>query len=342
MENVIGKYPGQEMSPDKIVRTLFGTPGGTPPENAVPILNHLRDNVFGANSPEWAAIKRGVVSHLTEARPGAEPLPEVKQAQNIDSFLGNPRHADTLFDAAEQARLQQHADNLRAARDEPPAKGTIAQKVAALSGRLTGEEATGEQLISALKRQGGGELALELNRQMPGRMPAIKEGMFWDIVSAPPGATDWGDQKIANAIAKFAKTDLASKLYTPNELTMLRAIGEAHKQLIPLPRTANVSGSAYSGARMLKGLTKQFLAMIGGAILPVHGGPIGHAMGAGAGYLAGEAAERIAARRAASRAADLFYGRRVPLSRTGAVVPPSVGAIVGHALGPRTRQAPGY
>jgi hypothetical protein len=333
MENVIGKYPGQEMSPDKIVRTLFGTPGGMPPENAVPILNHLRDNVFGANSPEWAAIKRGVVSHLTEARPGAEPLPEVKQAQNIESFLGNPRHADTLFDAVEQARLQQHADNLRAARDEPPAKGTIAQKVAALSGRLTGEEATGEQLISALKRQGGGELALELNRLMPDRMPAIKEGMFWDVVSAPPGATEWGDQKIANSIAKFVKTDLASKLYTPNELTMLKAIGEARRQLVPIPGTRNVSASAYRGAAMLKGLTRQFLAMLG-ATHGLHGYAIGHAAGAGL--------ERIQTARQAARAADLFLGRRVPLTRTGAIVPATAGAIVGHALGPRTRSAPGY
>jgi hypothetical protein len=341
MENVIGKYPGQEMSPDKIVKSVLGAPGGTPPENAVPILNHLRDNVFGANSPEWGAIKRAVVSHLTEAPAGAEPLARSKQAQNIERFLGNPRHADTLFDAAEQARLQQHADNIRAAGDEPPAKGTVAQKVAALSGRLTGEEASGEQLISQLMRQGGDKLALELKRVAPNAMPAVKEGIFRKITEAPAGATDWGDQKIANSIANFLNTDLAKGLYTPNELTMLEAIGQAHRQLIPIPRTMNVSGSAYRGAAMLKGLTKQFLTSIGGAI-GLHGGLMGHAMGAAAGYAAGEAAERIAARRAAARAADLFLGRRVPLMRTGAVVPATAGAIVGHALGPRTRSAPGY
>ena len=332
MENVIGKYPGQEMSPEKIVKSVLGTPGGTPPENAVPILNHLRDNVFGANSPEWSAIKRAVLSHLTEAVPGAEPLSELKQAQNIERFLGNQRHADTLFDAAEQARLQQHADNLRAARDEPPARGTVAQKIAALSGRLTGEEATGEQLISQLMRQGGGDLALELSRVSPQSMPALKEGVFRKITSPPPGATDWGDQKIANAIAKFAATDLASKLYTPNELAMMRAIGEAHRRLIPLPRTANVSGSAYSVARMAKGLTKQFLGMIG-ATHGLHGYAIGTAIGSGL--------ERAQAARQAAQAADLFLGRRAPLARTGAVVPASVGAVVGHALTPRIRP-PGY
>jgi hypothetical protein len=333
MENVIGKYPGQEMSPDKIVKSVLGTPGGTPPENAVPILNHLRDNVFGANSPEWGAIKRAVVSHLTEAPAGAEPLARAKQAENIERFLGNPRHADTLFDAAEQARLQQHADNIRAAGDEPPAKGTVAQQIAALSGRLTDQPATGEQLISQLMRQGGGDLALELARVSPQSMPAVKEGIFRKITEAPAGATEWGDQKIANSIAKFAATDLASKLYTPNELAMLKSIGEAHKRLVPIPGTRNVSGSAYRAAAMLKGVTRQFLSMIG-ATHGLHGYAMGHAAGMGI--------ERIQAARQAARAADLFLGRRAPLPRTGAVVPATAGAIVGHALGPRIRQAPGY
>ena len=84
---------------------------------------------------------------------------------------------------------------------------------------------------------------------------------------------------------------------------------------------------------MLKGLTRQFLAMIG-ATHGLHGYAIGHLAGAGL--------ERIQARQQAARAADLFLGRRMPLVRTGAVVPATTGAIIGHALGPRTRQAPGY
>ena len=174
---------------------------------------------------------------------------------------------------------------------------------------------------------------MELARVSPQSMPAIKEGIFRKITEAPAGATDWGDQKIANSIAKFAATDLAAKLYTPNELAMLKAIGEAHKRLLPLPRTANVSGSAYAVARMAKGLTRQFLSMIG-ATHGLHGYAIGHLAGAGI--------ERAQAAHQAARAADLFLGRRAPLPRTGAVVPATAGAIVGHALGPRTRSTPGY
>jgi hypothetical protein len=323
MENVVGKYPGQEMSPDKIVRSILGTPGGAIPENAVPILNHLRDNVFGPNSQEWAAVKRSVLSHLTEAPAGNEPLALAEQASRIERFLGNERHASAIFDPAEQARLQQHADTIRAARDEPPARGTIEQKVAQLSGRLTGEAATGEQLVAELFKTNGAKLVDELQRVSPQSIPALKEGVFRKVTSAPQGATDWGDQKIANAIANFAKTDLAQRLYTANELAMLRTIGEAHKQLLPLPRTANVSASAYTGARMMKGLTKQFLAMIG-STHGLHGYAIGHAIGAGT--------ERIGAARQARRAADLFLGQRAPLPRQGQYVPQAIAARTAPSL----------
>jgi len=85
-------------------------------------------------------------------------------------------------------------------------------------------------------------------------------------------------------------------------------------------------------ARMAKGLTKQFLGMIG-ATHGLHGYAIGTAIGSGL--------ERAQAARQAAQAADLFLGRRAPLARTGAVVPASVGAVVGHALTPRIRP-PGY
>jgi hypothetical protein len=334
MERALGKYAGQEMSPEKIAGSILGSPGKAPPENAVPILNHLRDRVFGADSPEWNAIKHGVLSHLTEVPAGAEPLTPLKQAQNIDRFLGNERHANALFDAGEQARIQQHANNLRSVVDEPAAAGSIAEKIRA--GKLTGE-----QLISQLMGNRGSEVAQELLDTAPDSIPAMKEGLYQKVVTKPEGATDWGPQKIANALAKFLDKDVAHTLYTPNELTMLRTIQQAHKALIPVPGTVNFSRTAPTLMRNLAGYIKQFLSMIAFAAAPAHG-LVGHLVGGAIGYGAGHVAEQIAARRAAAQAADLFHGRRVPLVRTGAVAPPRVGAIVGHALGPRTRQAPGY
>jgi hypothetical protein len=334
MERALGKYAGQEMSPEKIAGSILGSPGKAPPENAVPILNHLRDRVFGADSPEWNAIKHGVLSHLTEVPAGAEPLTPLKQAQNIDRFLGNERHANALFDAGEQAKIQQHANNLRSVVDEPAAAGSIAEKIRA--GKLTGE-----QLISQLMGNRGGEVARELHATAPDSIPALKEGIFRKITSKPKGTVEWGPQQIANNIGKFLDKDVAHELFTPNEVTMLRTIQQANKALIPVPGTVNFSRTAPTLMRNLAGYIKQFLSMIAFAAAPAHG-LAGHLVGGAIGYGAGHVAEHIAARRAAAQAADLFLGRRAPLPRTGAVVPATTGAIIGHALGPRTRQAPGY
>jgi hypothetical protein len=321
MEKVVGKYPGQEMSPEKIVRELLGRPGGAVPENAVPILTHLRDNVFGANSREWASIRRAVISHMAETPAGGQPVELAELADRIERFLGNPRHANTILTPAEQAQLRQHAVNLRAAQPVAPAAGTMEAKIRRLFDPA--HPVTGEQLISELRRQGGGDLAVALRgRLSPEIMGQIKQGMFKKITAAPEGALDWGDQKIGNAIANFLQTDLAQKLYTPNELQMLKAIGDAHIQMIPPQRTTNPSGSGYVVGRLAKGLTKQFLKVVlGGA----HGVP---------GYIAaegiGQGLERLQAKQAAARAADLFQGRRMPLPRQGQYVPQRVGAFVGQ------------
>jgi hypothetical protein len=331
MENVVGKYPGQEMSPEKIMRTLMGTPDNPAAnENAVPILNHLRDNVFGANSPEWNSIKRGLISHLTEAPPGAEPIPPIKQAQRMDTFLGNQRHAGAILDAGEQARLQQHADNLRGVQDVPPQPGTIEAKIAQLSSPST----TGDQLLSALTGQQGGNIATELRQRLtPENLGALKASMFSRISQAPEGMLPWEHQKTGQNIAKFLSTDLARNLYSPSELGVMRDIANAHLQIVPIPGSTNVSGSGYTGAAIakqgIKMMTRNLLRMIGLA----HG----HLPGLLAGEALASARERIgeqlAARRSAQRAEQLFLGRR-PLAPVRA--PQAVGAFAAPLL---TQQA---
>jgi hypothetical protein len=327
MENVVGKYPGQEMSPEKIVRSLLGAPGSAPPENAVPILNHLRDNVFGANSPEWASIKRSVVQHLTEAPAGAEPLSELRQAQQIERFLDNDRHAGALFDAGEQARLQQHADSLRAARDEPAARGTMAQRLDVLSGRITGEGGTPDMVISDLLGQRGGQLAAALrDRISPESWVQLKQGLLKKAIAGPDGAIPWGDQKIGNKIADFLTKDVVREMYSPQEIAMIKRLGDAHIQLIPPPRTTNPSGSGYELKRAAKTMFKTILATIG---VTTHGLP-----GLAGAKAAGEAIDRYGAWQQGQRAKDLFQGYRTQLPRQGARIPPAFGALGGATLRP--------
>jgi hypothetical protein len=302
MENVIGKYPGQEMSPQKIVRTLMGTPDNPAAnENAAPILNHLRDNVFGANSPEWGAIKRGVISHMADTPPGGEPVPLTDLADRIERFLGNQRHANAILSPQEQSQLQAHANNLRGAEDIPPAKGTIEQQVAQLSGRLTGQEASGEELMSKLMGKGGPRLVSELRSQLsPETMAQLKVAIWRRISEAPEGMVPWEAQKSSTQISKFLNMQLASALYSSNELAMMRAVQNAHEQMIPLKRTVNTSGTFYRLSKSLDGLKKQAFQTMGA----IHGGVHGYVLGKAADW----AKEKIADRMLQAEATRLFRG----------------------------------
>ena len=332
MSKMIGKYPGQEMSPGKIIGTILGPPGGAIPENAVPILNHLRDTVFGPQSQEWAAIKRGVLQHLTEAPAGLDPLSELKQAQRVDKFLSNQRHAGAIFDRPEQARLQQYADDLRAARDEPPQKGTIEARIAALSGRTSGEAAAPETIMRALNGPEGAKMAAGLRKEVsPETWTKIRQAKLQEAIGEPEGGMKWGDQKIVTKLSTLLNSDLARELYSPNELLMMKSVLDAHTQLVPPKRAVNTSNTNNRLQAMGKGALKQLLKVIG----LTHGGLPGVA---GAEAL-GRTMDKIGEWQAGTRAKDLFLGPRLPLPRQGGRVPPAVAGMLGQI--PSFRNEPG-
>jgi len=304
MEGVIGKYPGQEMSPDKIIRTLLGSPdnpGGS--EHAVAVLNHLREGL-GADSPEWAALKKAAISHFTEPAPGGEAVPMTKQAARMLRFLGNERHSSAMFTPEERARLSLHAQRLASAEDVLPAKGTVEQKIAILSGRITGEPATGTQVVHALLNPAADnapKLAAAIRERVsPQSWALVKQGLWKMISEAPEGMTAWGDQKIGQSIAKFLNTELAREVFTPNERMLMKTIADAHHKLIPIPGTTNPSGTAHTAAKLVQGARHQLLALFGFA----HGG----LPGAGVALALGKALDWSVNRRAANQATKLFLG----------------------------------
>ena len=152
MENIVGKYPGQETRPNDLVRTLFGNPdnpGGG--KQAVAQLEHLR-NVLGPNSPEWTGIKKATISHFTEPVPGGEPIPPTKQAARVRKFLADTDHSGAIFDPAQRAALSAHADNLMAAHDALP-QNSVEKIIARWSGRADGVPASGKEVIDGLLEQ---------------------------------------------------------------------------------------------------------------------------------------------------------------------------------------------
>jgi hypothetical protein len=148
---------------------------------------------------------------------------------------------------------------------------------------------------------------------------AMKQGLFGKMIRAPEGAVPWQSQKISSNIAKFLQSDLAQELYSPNERLLIKGVGDAHAALLPPPGTKNVSGSGYEVQKQAKEWTKQAWRMLG----------LGLGHGTLHGYLAGKAlavgASKYATRREAARAADLFLGRRRPLT----YYPQRYGAVLG-------------
>jgi hypothetical protein len=326
IENVIGKYPGQELTPDAIAAKLFGNasePGGG---DTVAIVQRLR-GLFGEGSPEWAAVRKAALSHLTEDL-GA-PLPHAEQADRVLRFLQGSKGrllAETLFSPSERANLARYANQVRSVADPVPQAGTIEHKIARLSGRLTGEAATGEQILSELGGKQGAQLASELRTRLtPESFAELKRGMFMKISQAPEGMIPWGDQKVGQNIEKFLATDLAREMFTPAERARMDLMGRAHLRLVPIHGTTNPSGTAHMGERLAKGLKSQMLMLLGFS----HGGMGGAAVGAA---LAKGLEWRLDAK-AASRASNLFLGPSAPSApvrapqRAAALVAPSTASL---------------
>ena len=152
-------------------------------------------------------------------------------------------------------------------------KGTIEQQIAALSGRLTGQEASGAELMSKLTGKGGARLATELRSQLsPDALNELKVAVWRRASEAGENMIPWQAQRSSQEIAKFLNTPLASALYSPNELAMFRAVQQAHEKLIPVPRTVNTSGTFYRLNKALGDMKKQtFQVMLG-----IHGGLPGY------------------------------------------------------------------
>ena len=302
----------------------------------MPILNHLRDNVFGPNSPEWARVKGALVDHLTATPPGGEPIPVQQQAERMERFLANDRHAGAIFNPQERADLAQHASDLRGAvPEELPQPGTPERILADIAGRRVGmqpgQRQTGQQLMGQLLGPKGGDVALALQRGVPRETyEGLKRVVMQRATQAPEGAIPWQHQKSQQQIAKFLQTDFARKALTPDERMWLTNLMNAHDQLKPLEKTVNYSGSAYEAARMSRGLLRgvihHSLRMLG----LTHGGLPGYALGEAAGHIAGRAVEGAMTRRQLAEAADLFLGRRMQLPSARA--PQAIGALSGQLL----------
>lgn len=308
IENIIGKHAGQEATPDTIVKAILGSanePGGG---QTVQIAQRLR-SMFGENSPEWAAVRKAMVSHLTEAPAGAGPLAHDVQADRILNFLGGTKGrtlSQVLFSPSERASLSSYANRLRNVADPQPAN-QVERIIAHISGR-DGLPSSSTDVVNRLfDTKGNNAVSVQLARQLhqqlsPESWNAVRQGMWSKLTEPAEGMIAWGPQKISQNIHNFLKSDIAEAMFSDRERGLMKTIASAHGQMVPVPGTTNPSGTAPMLAKIAGGARHTLLPLLGFT----HGGMSGAAVG----LAADKALTWVGNKRAADTARKFFYGEQ--------------------------------
>lgn len=110
MERIVGRNGQEGATPTEVANYLYGNAkvGGT--GLSVRLANRMQQ-VLGANSPEWSAIRQGLWSRLSEATEGTTEFGSQKQNNRIMEFLngsGAPL-AQTMFSPQERALMSRYA-----------------------------------------------------------------------------------------------------------------------------------------------------------------------------------------------------------------------------------------
>lgn len=103
MERIVGRNGGEGATPTEISNWLYGSAkvGGT--GLSVRLADHMR-GLLGQNSAEWAAVRQGLWSRLTESTQGVTDFGPAKIANRIGEFLngsGSPL-AQAMFSPQER------------------------------------------------------------------------------------------------------------------------------------------------------------------------------------------------------------------------------------------------
>lgn len=309
IERIIGKHPGQAMTPDQIAGAMYGpaaSPGGG---NTVAVAQRLR-NIVGEQSEEWAAAKQGLLSHLLDNADGVTRMTPAQQADRIFNFVNGTKGralAQVYFSPEEIGRLTQHAETLRRLVPAGRPLTDVDRQIMRLSGADGYEPASTRTAVDMLFGADGtkgsaDQLARRLKQTLsPESWDGVRQGMWTHLTSKPEGMIDFGPQAISQRIHKFLSEPIAATMYSPQERQMMRIIAGEYKSMIPPPNTTNPSGSGVHISKMLRAAQGNLLPMLGLAT----NGPAG-VIG---GYAADKALTFASSRRAVEQTKDLFYGK---------------------------------
>lgn len=313
IEKIIGKYPGQALSPEEIVTLSYGSASAPGGGKAMRIAERIRQ-IFGIDSPQWAQHKQGLFSYIVD-HPGATAA---EIGERIETFLTGTKGrglAATMLTPAERQSFRQLGERLRESAPVPLNRldnvekimaritgrdGTIPASQSEILGMLVGERASADKGI-------GIKLAQRLKRDMtPDGFNVLRDGLWRKVTEAADGHNPFTPLQISKRIEDYMKGGVAQVLYTPAERAEMLKLAKAWSDRVPVPGTTNPSGTAPMLAKISAKLAQPMLTLGG---LAAHGVP-----GAIAGFAIDKGLGRIQSGRAAKNVSKMLNGTPPPLT----------------------------
>lgn len=312
IEKIIGKYPGQALSPDEIATLSYGSAGAPGGGKSVRIAQRMRE-IFGPESAEWAAYKQGLFSHVVD-RPGAGPA---EIADRITEFLTGTKGrglAAVVLSPAERQSFGDLAERLRGVAPREGAADGVEKIMARITGRdgqipasqseivgmLVGERASADKGIAI-------KLAQRLKRDMtPEGFNSVRQGLWAKVTEAPDGHNPFTPLQISKRIEDYMKGGVAQVLYTPAERAEMLKLAKAWSDRVPVPGTTNPSGTAPMLAKISAKLAQPVMTLGGLASGGIPGAVAGYALEKGIG--------RVQNARAAKKVSRLINGTPPPMT----------------------------
>lgn len=307
VEKILGRFGDTKATPDTVVKLAYGS--GSVPGGQMPVQIAQRIiKIFGKNSEEFATYKQGLVARLMEGDP------EKAAARIKEFFAGDKRLlAEIAFEPGERIALARHADRLLGIAPKANDPGVAAAAVRRYTGADGAPPASPNKIISDLmgatgKGTGGNAplIAAYLKDKLsPESWNLLRYAAWEKLTNAGEGKIAFEAQALSQRLHEFLNesgAQLATILYTPKELALMKQLASVYKQMIPVKGTTNPSGTAPMLAKIASGLRHTLLPLLGFT----HGGLPGAAIALGL----DKGVTAIGNASAARKATSLFYGEQ--------------------------------
>lgn len=279
IQNIVGRYEGQALTPEQVSNTLYGPNGAQ--------LGRRLVKIFGENSTEMGAARQGLFSHITERPPGATAWGPEQVANRIEQFTrGTGRSLTETYLGPQGIRaLQGYAQQLRQHAATVGREPNAVDRV--LSSITGGEGGTPASTQYAVRRLFSEVLAnnkdsIELARTLRNRFGesspewgAYRQGLLRAAMEKGQGLKDFGYQKIADNLKEFANSQVAREIYSAPQRDLIRELGNMHQRLIPPGRAPGWSNTAVHTKPMLDKIVSFIAGAIGGGAAHL----VGHGLG---------------------------------------------------------------